>query len=69
MRDLKRHHSYSIQEQEGMLPFERDHLMEMIHLETLKDREIPSQGWSQYAKEIGATKKTAYTEKYTVLDH
>jgi hypothetical protein len=69
MRDLKRHHSYSIQEQEGMLPFERDMLMVTLHQETLKDREIPVQGWSKYAEEVGATQKTNYTDKFKVVDY
>jgi hypothetical protein len=69
MRDLKRFHQFSIPEQEGMLPFERAILLQMIGAENLKDRDVPDQGWKAYADEIGATKKTEYTDKFTVLEY
>jgi hypothetical protein len=69
LRDLKRFHNYSIPEQEEMLPFERELLLDQIYRETLKDKDVPEQGWSKYAEELGATKKTKYTDKYKVLDH
>jgi hypothetical protein len=65
---MKRVHSYSIEEQEAMYPFERDFLVKMIQLEGLKDADIPEQGWRQYAKELGVTKRTGYQDKFTVLE-
>lgn len=64
LRDLKAKHGYSHGEQEEMYPFERDVLLQFIHHENLKEANIPAQGWSQYAKEIGATKKTAYNPNF-----
>lgn len=69
MRDLKRFHQYSVSEQEGMYPFERDSvLVPMILSEKLKDADVPDQGWSKYAAEVGATKSVPYRDKFTVLD-
>lgn len=69
MRELKRLHRYSIGEQEEMLPFERQFLLEMIRQEGLEDADVPAQGWSKYAEEIGATRKGKYTTNYKVLDY
>jgi hypothetical protein len=41
----------------------------MIQTEALKKAEVPVEGWSQYAKSIGATKKTGYAKDYRVLDY
>lgn len=68
MRDLKRDHRYSLDEQEGMLPFERDILLDKITDEVLKSADTPREGWKTYAENIGATQKTRYTDKFTVLD-
>lgn len=69
MRDLKRMHGYSIEEQENMLPFERSFLLDMIERETLKQADIPEQGWKQYAEEVGATKKWQYTDRFKELGY
>jgi hypothetical protein len=68
MRDLKRVHNYSIPEQEEMLPFERDLLLDMIRGEAMRDADRPDEGWKAYADNIGASKKTRYQDKYRVLD-
>lgn len=68
-RDLKSKHGYSIGEQEEMYPFERDLLLTFIQQENLAEANIPAQGWTQYAKEVGASQKTKYTEKFKTLDY
>lgn len=68
MRDLKKLHSYSIDEQEGMYPFERDFLLKIIEGENLKQADIPQQGWTKYAKELGMTEPTPYRDKFTVIE-
>jgi hypothetical protein len=69
MRDLKRLHNYSLQEQESMFPFEREILLKTLEAEALAASDTPAQGWRAYAEEVGATKKTKYSEKYTVIDY
>jgi len=69
MRDLKKLHNYSIEEQENMLPFERHFLLDLIQSEALKEADIPEQGWKQYADEVGATKPWQYTDKFKKLDY
>lgn len=51
-----------------MIPFERDILLDKILTEALKSRDTPREGWSQYAKDVGATEKTKYSGNFRVLD-
>lgn len=69
LRDLKAKYGYALGEQEEMYPFEREILLHMLHHESLEQANVPAQGWTQYAKDIGATKPTAYRKDFKVIDY